>query len=269
MKTKATLFALTTLLLSSSAFAADVFSGDKSLKDDKNYASGEIVNWSGFYIGGQVGYGHSNHELSVHQHTPEIVVGDEEADLATTSEEIANINGFGGAGFVGGGRLGYDHAFGRFLVGVYGEYNTSNIENEVSFAGSPFSSGGGEGTYTLEKDNEWSIGVRAGVLVAPRTLTYLLAAYTQSEYSLNGLTEGDREAGWKDGVTMDGVTVGAGVEYAVASNIFVGLEGLYTFYGEETLFDNRELGIGQTETIDTDELKVMGTLKIKLNGFGN
>lgn len=49
------LIALTATLLSSGAYATDVFSGDKSLKDDKNYVSGSVANHSGFYITGSLG----------------------------------------------------------------------------------------------------------------------------------------------------------------------------------------------------------------------
>jgi outer membrane immunogenic protein len=247
-------------LMATGAVAADVYTGDKSLKDDANYANVQVVNWTGFYIGGQVGYGHAVHDLGVVEHWVEDKAGD--------SEEVARINGFGGAGALGGGRLGFDYAMGRFLVGVFCEYNWSGIKTDFELSNAPFSSGYGDGSYSLEKDNEWSVGARAGVLVAPRTLAYVLAAYTQSDYSLNGLTADDRDSGWKSDITMDGVTIGAGVEYALAGNVFVGLEGLYTMYGKEDVFNNVEEGYGTSAELETDELKVMGTLKIKLGGIG-
>jgi outer membrane immunogenic protein len=113
----------------------------------------------------------------------------------------------------------------------------------------------------IEKGDEWSIGARAGLLVNDRTLAYILAAYTQTEYSF-----GDTD------ITFDGVTVGGGVEFALTQNVFLGVEGTHTFYGEELLGDtndgNDASGLRAYDEIG--ETKVMGTLKIKLNsGLGS
>jgi outer membrane immunogenic protein len=254
-------------LMATGAVAADVYTGDKSLKDDANYANVQVVNWTGFYIGGQVGYGKSQHDMSL-----DIFSGKTATAPGGFDTHLGGIDGLAGDGFVGGGRVGYDVAMGRFVLGVFGEYNVSNIETDISNIG-----GAGlllipptfPGALSLEKDNEWSVGARAGVVVAPRTLAYILAAYTQTEYSLNGLSPAHIAAGFDDSKTFDGVTVGAGVEYAIAGNIFLGIEGTYSFYGEEEWFNNcgaTGCANGNGRLADElDELKVMGTLKIKLN----
>jgi opacity protein-like surface antigen len=296
MKTKATLFALTTLLLSSSAFAADINGG--SLKDGDIFKPTEgMVNWTGFYVGVQGGYGNANHNMTTEAYTTDskakctatapATCTDVNGDVVQAGEfgiyengvaiPLTSIDGWNSDGGIGGGRVGFDLARGRLLFGIYGEYNVSAMEGEAAiFPGLP-----GGLTFGLEKDDEWSVGGRLGYIVAPRTLAYVLAAYTQTDYNLTGF-DGAALAGYnvKDGATFDGVTVGGGVEFALTSNVFFGLEYAHTFYGEETILDvSKKLytdtpdfksGRGGLRIIDDlDEDKIMATLKIKLNGFGN
>lgn len=327
-------------LMVTGAVAADVYTGDKSLKDDSNYASGGTVNWTGFYIGGSLGYGNANHNLSVQQYNgaycwdqfgdqltygadpdgigpqlppvtgnttvaPEDATGpswfgdggkpfalakdgtcandglndfkkslggigaDDSIAIDPSSREVGSLDGINSHGLVGDGRIGYDFAHGRFLVGVFGSYGFSNMESNVN--GSLGISGNGKDLAIdrIEKGDEWSIGARAGLIVAPRTLLYILAAYTQTDYEFSGVDfDAAAPAKFAKETTFDGVTVGGGVEFALTHNIFLGIEGTHTFYGEETVLDTGGTevgGFGQRLVDDLDETKVMGTLKIKLN----
>lgn len=294
-------------LLSATANASDLFGG--STKDGPATtgpsASGGVVNFTGFYIGGQFGYGNANHNLSVRDYFKDYcasngddsvgfddydkwktvenkksewptITGDTCETLAKPqqfdagshftvpgdSRELANIDGLNSHGFFGGGRLGYDHARGRLLFGVFADYNFTNMETDASIAG--------VGNFGLEKDDEWTIGGRVGYIVAPRTLAYILAGYTQTEYNVTGLDNAliaPQFTSTRGGAEFDGVTVGGGVEFAMTSNIFLGVEYQHTFYGEETLIDlydaNSNRGLRVLDDLDED--KVMATLKIKLN----
>lgn len=282
---------LAAILLSSSAYASDIYG---SAKDGPATAasSGGVVSWTGFYIGGSLGYGNANHDLTVERYngaycfdkygpgsavqpedpTDKYNGGDErnvpaggcdsdEALVDPSSKDIANLDGLNSSGLVGDARIGFDIARGRFLFGVFGSYGFNNMETTGSvgdFAG-----------FKLEKDEEWSVGARAGVIVAPRTLAYILAAYTETTYNASGFV--GPVSGSKD-VDFQGVTVGGGVEFALTQNIFLGVEGTHTFYGEETLIDSGASpvgGFGTRLNDDLDETKVMGTLKFKLNGGGS
>jgi opacity protein-like surface antigen len=299
-------------LMSSGALAAD-FLGDKSLKDDSNDASGAVMNWTGFYIGGSLGYGHANHNLSIHDYFKDYCDGkddttvgfdggnDVEDTLANLNEgksetskyfrtscesyrgegttpvaiptndvlvegdsrEVASIDGIDSSGLVGDGRIGFDLQRGRFVGGIFASYGFNDMSTDVSFGGTTITA--------IEKGDEWSIGARAGVLVAPRTLAYILAAYTESEFSFAGI---GTNGGNKD-VTFSGVTVGGGVEFALTSNVFLGVEGTHTFYGEEILIDRYDADENEGFRVKDEigETKVMGTLKLKLNsglpGLGN
>lgn len=199
------------LFLGGNAYAADAYHRD-SIKDSPDVAieaPAGTVNWSGCYIGAQAG-------LS------DAVIGDE--------------NGSGGLsvnGFLGGGRVGCDVARGRLLFGAYGEYNWSNASLEL-----------GGNTY-LQKDNEWTAAIRAGVIAAPRTLVYVLGGYTQADFSSGS-----------DSETFDGWTAGGGIELALASNLTAGLEATHTWYdGNETFGDG----------VSFDDTRIMGVLRFKLN----
>lgn len=301
------------------AYASDL---NGSVKDGASDTfSPKVVNWTGFYIGGALGYGNANHQLSVQQYngsycldkaalpedfdstipyghhgslnddkggiynTPEAGCELKDSDAANngpkgaadfaidaSSKEVSGIDGVNSSGLVGDARLGFDIARGRFLFGVFGSYGFNSMETDLNNALGIVGNGKTFDVTSIEKGSEWSIGARAGVIVAPRTLAYILAAYTQTDYDFSGnVTEGGVTSGFSRETTFDGVTVGGGLEFALTQNVFLGIEGTHTFYGKETVLDTGGTevgGFGQRITDDLDETKVMGTLKIKLNnGF--
>lgn len=288
-------------LLSSGALASDL---NGSLKDGADvFSEPKEVNWTGLYIQGQGGYGNANHNLSVQdyykgfcsEYTQEQVsaagfdavhgssastytldnlnsyygtsfsscqeFGEGVNTIDGDSKESGSIDGINSHGGIGGGRVGFDWARGKILFGVFGEYNFTNMKTDVSIAG--------VGNFGLEKDDEWSVGGRIGYVVAPRTLLYVLAAYTQTEYNVTGLGAIDfGDASVKSGATFDGISVGGGIEFALTNNVFLGMEYAHTFYGEEDILNvysaNANQGIKVVDDLDED--KILGTLKIKLNG---
>lgn len=318
--------AVLSLFAVSGANAADIFGGGS--KDGPGGGDGPaLVNWSGLYIGGAVGFGNANHDLSVNDfykdfctaNDPAAANYDGKADNAGSStdtlsninngsftlgvkplkpftkceeiarngsnlltgvpvtsptpgaftspghsEKVAGLDGMNTDGLVGDVRLGYDIARGRFLFGVFGSYGFNDMSGEGSAI-----SGGKVSSFTLEKGSEWSVGARAGLIVAPRTLAYILAAYTQTEYDISGI-DASKPAGkqsFSGGADFDGITVGGGVEFALTSNIFFGIEGTHTFYGGETLLSEYDAAKNLGTRLDDDlsETRVMGTLKVKLN----
>lgn len=318
--------ALAAALMSSGAYAADAF--DKgSTKDAGIFSAPAVVNWSGIYIGGAVGYGNANHDLSLRDYWKDycdfgkydsvlrpgtgtavydntLRTGDRQIDEADAqkdpnrffnhgtealegcsapaastpnqvrryapigiekgdSREIGHLDGLNTSGLVGDGRIGFDVQRGRFVFGVFGAYGFNNMEADGGIEGL--------GSFTLEKGDEWSVGARAGILGNPRTLAYIMAAYTQTDYDLTLHGSGEGADSVSRETTFDGITVGAGVEFAVTNNVFLGIEGSHTFYGEEALFDHydAESNVGTRLNDKLGETRVMGTLKLKLNtGLG-
>ena len=302
------------VLVSAPVMAADVY-GAGSTKDSGTVftPASSDVNWTGFYIGGQAGYGNANHGLTVNESFKDycdekqdmsvgfdgggsvkntlsnLNKGKKETDdlfrpdcetykktdgnppvakptgdvlIAGQEREIGTIDGVNSHGFFGGARLGYDRAFGRVLVGVYGAYDFSGMETTATLSG--------VGSFGIEKGDEWSLGARLGYIVAPRTLAYVLAAWTQTEYDVTGLNNPDVVSAFdkrSGGATFSGISVGGGIEFAMTQNIFFGLEYQHTFYGEEKLIDlySTPDNFGVSVIDDLDEDKVMATLKVKFN----
>jgi outer membrane immunogenic protein len=236
------------------------------------------VNWSGFYVGGRIGVGNANHDMDLDVYDLSPAAGQ------PSSVPISGIDGWNSSGIIGGAQVGVDKQVGRFVFGVFGSYDWSNMETNVSGIGGigQFVIGGpvpgGVGNVSLEKQEEWSLGGRAGVLVNPKTLVYLSAAYTETDYEFNGLAPGLVTGGFSEEQTFSGVSVGGGVEFALADNIFLGLDYTHTFYGDEEWLDTCnavgapaacDSGLRMTDSLDED--KVMATIKFKLNQdvFGN
>jgi opacity protein-like surface antigen len=128
----------------------------------------------------------------------------------------------------------------------------------------------GLGEFNLERGDDWSVGVRAGKLLSERTLLYILAAYTQTEYEASGTFNGDA---FSQTTTFDGITVGGGIEHALTHNVFLGIEGTHTFYNGEDIFNHYDpaANVGTAIYDDLGETKLLATIKLKLNNgvFGN
>jgi hypothetical protein len=139
LRNKATLFALTTLLLSSSAFAADI--NGKSLKDDSFGEPINRVDFSGFYVG--VGAG---------------------AEFATMELGGGAFDGIGADGWVGEAVLGYDIRRGSFVFGPRVVAGISNVNTTIG------------STDLVNLDAYANFGGRAGI-VFNRTLVYLHGGY--------------------------------------------------------------------------------------------
>lgn len=129
----------------SAAQAADVYHKEGMKDEPSNFEEPVMVNWTGFYFGGQAGGSFA-------------VLGDEDGQGGLSID-----------GFSGGGVIGFDYARGRFLVGIAAEYNFSNAALEVG------------GVTLLEKDNDMSGCGRLGYIAASRTLAYVKGCYTQIE----------------------------------------------------------------------------------------
>ncbi len=275
-------FALATIFSLSAASATDL-KGDPT---SANYVAERPVSWTGFYVGVQGGYGNANHDLTVQQYKDTVGVqclSEDDGGSPLLSEgacgedvngwtlgaengasiNLFNIDGVNSSGFIGGVRAGFDKQIGsRLVVGVFGAYAVSSMATAVDVTGL--------GSASLEKNDEWSLGGRVGLLLSERTMAYIMAAYTQTEYDLNGImvppkvVDQDRR---NYGATFDGVTVGGGFEHALTDNVFIGLEYTHTFYGSETIFDEYDAICNEGTRIidDLDEDKIMATLKIKLN----
>lgn len=242
---KLTLAALSALALVGSAEAADL----RGSKDTFEVpVAGTAVNWTGVYIGGQAGYSMTNHNS-------DLTISDGDEVFAG-----AFLDGIGSDGFFGGGTIGADIAKGHILFGIAASYNVSNSETEAGIYGYGYNIAGA----SIEEGDSWSATARIGYLFGSekRALLYVLGGYGEVDHKYT-VSLGDMSL--SDEVTHTGWIVGAGAEYALANNIFLGIEGQYWILDSENTFQNELNGSGVALSDEPEVLKVMGTLKVKLN----
>ncbi len=143
-------------------------------------------NWNGAYVGIGGGFGATVHKVSV---------------------AGVSFNGLGGNGGFGELTAGYDYmATERFLVGGFIDGNFGNIGPSLSVPGADID---------LTNNYGFDVGVRAGYLLNPSTLGYVLGGYTWQHFKLDG--SGDAE-GLNFTEDRGGYVVGVGMETVLRGN---------------------------------------------------
>jgi outer membrane immunogenic protein len=127
-------------------------------------------------------------------------------------------------GIVYGVGVGYDIQSGSVVFGIDGEANESNIDQ--CFTGGIVAND----ELCAQAGREFYAGARIGAVLGSNALLYARAGYANARVELaydhptnNALDMVSREE-------LDGVRVGAGLEYAIGSNSFVKAEYRYSNY---------------------------------------
>ena len=168
-------------------------------------------NWSGFYIGGQVGYQWSDDDHSV------------------TATGVPGFGTFGpflfeSDGAVYGGHAGFNWQAGQWVFGIEGDYEGSNVEGDGTFFPTGLSS-----TFNLEQKWQASLCGRLGWVAWDRALIYATGGVAWAKFSNSGtfdtggatITEGSSD-------TVNGWTIGGGIEWAMWQNWSARIEYRYT-----------------------------------------
>ncbi len=219
--------------LSGSAFAADL----PPRTYTKAVAPAPVTNWSGLYIGGNLGYGWGS--------------GNTDVSFLPTPAEFAFNNttlGARSSGVIGGAQLGYNWQIGSLVTGLEADIQGSGIKGSARAPAIPtfVPVGSFESSLSSEHKLSWfgTVRGRLGVTVTPELLLY----------GTGGLAYGrvDASANWFDfedfgggehfqaqapaGVskTKVGWTAGAGAEWMFARNWSAKLEYLYVDLGSES-----------------------------------
>jgi outer membrane immunogenic protein len=186
-----------------------------------------VFTWTGFYVGGQVGYGWNAND------------NDFAAPVGYTVGGVP-FTGFGGDegdGFLAGVHAGYNVQFGSFVVGVEGDVEGVFGDDDDDFAGVIVGPGGVPVAYAIPSNSiDWqgSIRARAG-FAFDRALVYATGGF-----AFAGLSDG---IGSSNDDTLTGWTLGAGLEYAFTNNLTTRLEYRYTsFDGDNLVFDAVDYG---------------------------
>jgi outer membrane immunogenic protein len=208
----------------------------------------EVWNWTGFYIGGNVGYswGHSSTDVTYYN----TVTG---VPIVPPAGSIVN-RGFSMDGAIAGGQAGYNWQTNNWVWGLEADIQWSDEKGRgnllcastvvpaagVCLPGLTFLPPGAAGTaLTLDQHLEWfgTFRGRAGVLVNPKTLLYATGGLAYGSIKSTGAlagfngnggaivsiaTSSDVRAGW---------TVGAGAEFMFSRNWSGKIEYLYMDLG--------------------------------------
>jgi len=170
-------------------------------------------NWSGFYIGGHLGYGWS--KTDVHDHL---------TGLSGSADP---------SGFLGGGQIGFNWQTGAFVFGIEGDGSWTNADGSRTFSNGA--------VVTMEHNWYATLTGRVGYAV-DNWLWYVKGggAWSDADYTVVGPAGG---TGSRSG-TRSGWTVGTGLEWALAPNWSAKIEYNYLDFGNE--------GIGATNfDVDT------------------
>lgn len=189
-----------------------------------------VYDWTGLYIGTNVGYswGRGTTDGTVAT-TPTGVVSPVTTTVPLTGR--ADVNGF-----IGGGQLGYNWQAGRFLYGLEGDIQFSNERARGDVCTPVACTAGGTLLFTRDYKLDWfgTARGRLGYLPAERLLLYVTGGLAYGGFSGSSLfgvvgTNALDLGSWSS--TNVGWTVGAGAEAALGSNWSVKFEYLYMDLG--------------------------------------
>jgi outer membrane immunogenic protein len=208
---------------SASALAADL--GARTYT--KAPAMAAASNWSGLYIGGNVGYGWGNNSTDfAFLPTPT------DFGVANTSLRARST------GVIGGAQFGYNWQIGSLVTGLEADIQGSGIKGSASAPAIPTPNGLFGSFISSEPKLSWfgTVRGRLGVTVTPDLLLYGTGglAYGRVDASANWFVSangGQAQAPASISKTKVGWTAGAGAEWMFARNWSAKLEYLYVDLG--------------------------------------
>ncbi len=186
-----------------------------------------MTDWSGFYLGGHLGYGWADMSGAYDETDTESQLFAEDLDLE---------------GVVYGVHGGFNWQMDSIVFGIEGDVSLTDIDDSEN-AASEGSDGAESEVQSGEVDLLASVRGRLGIALDD-VLLYATAgvAIPDAEYEITGTgaTDGKVKFGEIGGV------VGGGVEFAMTDSIRLRAEGLYYFFGEdESLEDISDADTGE------------------------
>jgi len=206
-----TLLAATALAaLSGSALAADLPSRSAP---PAYIPPPPVFTWTGFYIGGQIGYG----------------FGTNSVQPFTAAGLLGTPYSYSQNGVVGGAHIGYNYQVAQFVFGLEGDVEGTGISRNLAPFGTVFSnstsipiqgSARGRIGFAVDRALFFATGGAAFASIRDSYFGVLIPGGSTSTLSKS-------RVGW---------TVGGGIEYALTNNWTIRGEYLYTDYGHYTDF---------------------------------
>jgi len=244
---------LKTALCLSALLAAPAYAGAPS--SPVTYAPAqESWSWTGWYAGVQVGGAFNpgdNGELELDG--PGVRDGNFGDYFAAFDD---NYDGDFNNSFIGGIFAGYDHQFGRFVLGGLIDANFADFSQRQSgYSTTP-------AFYHEDRSVDFMATgrIRLGYAISDRVLAYVTGGviFANTDYEMN--TNTPATVATRGGDSHEwGYVVGLGVEGRLTRNISLGLEYLYTNLGKSDFRSNYSgvpafspLGVGSTDARGAD-----------------
>jgi outer membrane immunogenic protein len=185
-------------------------------------AMADCTDWTGFYVGGQVGRGWSSTHWKYLNANPYDATGPGSPIISTT-------NKFHRSNVVGGGQIGFNYQYGWFVASLEAactsggfSYRKLNVVQSI-FAPSQ--------QFVKTDIPLFAMGMgRVGFLVHPDWMIYGKGGYSGARVKTSGQTFPPVPPlflDWKTSKWHNGWVVGAGLEYRVSTLISVGAEYNY------------------------------------------
>lgn len=195
------------------------------------------IPFSGLRAGAEVGYDH-------------IRSGSTE-DVDNTRDLKQSVDGV-----TYGGVVGYDFAASpNFRVGAEASYSGSTAGRDFNNdQPTVFNLG------NVQADREIYVGGRVGYVTSPTTMIYGKAGYTNQRFSVTG---SDGTVNLAQKLDTDGWRVGAGAEFAVSRNAYVGAEYRYSKYGKGEVDFEGDTPDSSRFNLDTDRHQVVATAGVR------
>ena len=189
----------------------------------------EVYNWTGFYIGANVGYswGRSDDSVLISRFATGFPLN-----------AAAGRNDVNGA--IGGGQIGYNWQLTNWLVGLEADIQASGERGSLGFTCLACADDGTNITSVVTQRLNWfgTVRGRAGFLVTPSILLYGTGGFAYGEVQTGGSITGNNIAGNPvtalfpgTSSTRTGWTAGAGIEGRITGNWTAKLEYLYMDLG--------------------------------------
>ena len=185
-----------------------------------------LFNWTGFYVGGNIGYswGRSNDSSALTNGAGTVLL----SSTATT-----DLNGA-----VGGGQIGYNWQIGSFVGGLEADIQGTNEKGTRNFICSavvclpPPALALPAVSVAMGQKIDWfgTLRGRAGVLAAPALLLYATGGLAYGEVNTSDTI--NALAPFSTNATNVGWTAGAGIEGVLGGNWTARLEYLYVDLGK-------------------------------------
>jgi outer membrane immunogenic protein len=209
-------------VLLASLMAAPAMAADLPVKARPYQPIFAPTTWTGFYVGGQVGYANADWNNSP------LVAG--------IGPFVAGVpvGGGSGDGITGGGHIGYNYQMASWVFGIEADFNWAAANNS-SFT--LVTAGPGLAFNTTRNlDHYGTVRGRLGYTVMPNTLVYVTGgwAYGKTDSTISGVGAIGGPFVTSASNTHSGWTVGVGADYMITANWIVGAEYKHIDLGSET-----------------------------------